>query len=212
MPGVSFDMHARRPRWISRPRGCLKLLIELGVATMKYLMLVSTLLVIGCTSAPGEIPDSVDLPEEESRRSPAGITWQLISAALGEAPAVPVIVRGDTAAYWTAVTLDVAGNPETLANYEGTVLPTATVIGDVIDASLDKFSIPLSPEPSDILAPRFAALPPGRYRYYVRAVDLAGNISAWSGGLELDWDNVAPRAVTGLRVEVSVTVTIPPTP
>lgn len=52
-----------------------------------------------------------------------------------------------------------------------------------------------------------AAVPDGAMRLWVRAVDEAGNYSAWSEPLEVVTDRVEPAAPTGLKTITTVTVT-----
>lgn len=53
-----------------------------------------------------------------------------------------------------------------------------------------------------------AAVPDGAMRLWVRAVDEAGNYSAWSEPLEVVTDRVEPAKPTGLKIVVTVTVEV----
>jgi hypothetical protein len=108
---------------------------------------------------------------------------------------------GTTAVFgWDAVTQDVTGGPETVAQYEiaafpiGTDLvanpattPTAkTTVGSTsIQAAASAF---LSTQPSGT-----------RLRVSVRAYDTAGNVSDWATPIDIKIDNGKPKAPTNFK-------------
>lgn len=120
-------------------------------------------------------------------------------------PAIPPYVTVNTVAKWDNVTADVRGSAETIGRYElalslpGADLRTgAPMLGNVLPAGDGSLGTPLTT--------LFSGLAPGLYQLWVRAVDQAGNVSAWSDPLTLGWDTNAPRAPTNLRIEIKVTV------
>lgn len=52
----------------------------------------------------------------------------------------------------------------------------------------------------------FQGQQPGMYRIWVRAVDEALNVSAWSAPLLVNYDLTAPTPVTGVRVKITIEV------
>lgn len=119
----------------------------------------------------------------------------------------------DTKVTWDPVTLDVGGNPETIARYELVVSPEGA---------------PIPEEPRLLVtAPTVEAalglwmlgrlLPAGNYEARARAVDSEGNVSDWTAPLVLAWPDLVPPAVPknfrflievgSIRVEGSGTIT-----
>lgn len=62
--------------------------------------------------------------------------------------------------------------------------------------------------PEQAIAPLVSTRPAGLYRLWVRAYDLAANVSAWSDPLLVILDPVAPGRPGGLKVKVTVVVEV----
>ncbi len=123
------------------------------------------------------------------------------SGLSGESSAIPTSVQGikppsfiqtlrvnksgsSTVLSWGAVTTDIYGKPETVANYE--VYRGTTV--DFIPSLANRIGTPTAPTFTDVNA----LAPPARYYYLVRAMDGDGN----GGGLGFD----VPAGISALTV------------
>lgn len=118
----------------------------------------------------------------------------------------PTYITAETVARWDAVTSDVRGEPETIARYELSFSPVAVDLRTAAPAQAPVVLQARDPVAGVLIAPLFAGAPPGVYNLYVRAVDAAGLISAWSAPIVVGWDTNAPRPPTGLRIEIRITV------
>jgi hypothetical protein len=134
------------------------------------------------------------------------ILWA--TATFGQIAPPPIVYANNLSLLsWDQVTKDVQGNPETLAGYELAVLPAGKDLNagavpiKVLAVGVDDWAgVPITR-----LAEGFS---PGPYTFQVRATDAAGNKSAWSDSLELILDGVAPAMPRGLKITVSVQVTV----
>lgn len=124
----------------------------------------------------------------------AAILW-FVSPAWGVGP---VVGAGTCALTWEAPTTNVNGSPLTdLARYEvqvGTAPGTFPTPPVAVGASGP------APAPGTVVAWPCVGLADGQRYARVRAVDLAGNPSAWSTEVPFVFDAVAPSAPANLRV------------
>lgn len=132
------------------------------------------------------------------------MNWLLLALAfLFQVATTPIKINEDTKVTWDPVTLDIAGNPETIASYQvGTVKqgvdpdtasPLLAVPGTEVEAAVGLF----------LLAQLY---PAGTYESRVRAVDVEGNESDWGTPvLTVDWpDRIPPEAPKNFRLLLEV--------
>ena len=131
----------------------------------------------------------------------------LLLAGQVNPPAVTTqYVTPQSVAIWDPVTLDVNGNAEEVSKYELALTsnqqdlrqagaPAPLAILPASDPTLGQAAFPL-----------FSGQPPGFYRLWVRAIDRAGNKSAWGAPLEVAWDQISPRAPLNLRIEIRISI------
>jgi hypothetical protein len=138
----------------------------------------------------------------------------LFASTLTQVPPAEVIGPGKTVTVaWNHSGLDIQGKPETLAGYELAV--TDATVDLVVDpagviVARKLVPLPMAPEtPSAVATDLLMARGTGTSRLWVRAVDAAGNWSAWSTPLGFTFDGDAPAAPSApivIKVEVNVTV------
>lgn len=125
------------------------------------------------------------------------VLWAM--AFFGQVPPPPLVgVTSDIA--WDPVTQNVAGQPDVIALYDIAATDPA------VDLNAGGPSLAVGTElPSDVpdigCQRLLGNLKNGTYSIQVRARNAAGNFSAWSEKLLVNWNGVAPATPTGLRVK-----------
>ena len=100
-------------------------------------------------------------------------------------------------AVWDCVTHDVDGQADTIAGYELALLPAGKDLNSLDVQAIKRVTTPALPC-EFALATFLPGMPAGAYRVQVRAVDAAGNWSAWSTPIDVTIDLTPPKPPTGL--------------
>lgn len=97
---------------------------------------------------------------------------------------------------WDAPTTDIEGNPEILASADLGIWIAGTPIGNPplwtktgLNPNPGASGIPFT----EIISGMSPTLPPGRYDFRVRVLDLAGNVSEWSEAYTDAYDPNPPK-------------------
>lgn len=126
----------------------------------------------------------------------------LLAVLLAQVPQGTIWLKPSDRVTWDPVVQDVAGNPEQVGSYEVAITPTTV---DLRPRGSDWINIVRGVDasvPADsgfVIAPLTVGLKPGRYRIFVRAVDLAGNDSEWSDPFEHGFDDLPPKKPSAVR-------------
>lgn len=121
-------------------------------------------------------------------------------SALMLGAAAPSAIGPNARITWVSPTLDVNNNPETLSSMDLAIATSdvdLNVVGSVALRTIKDIN------PGDGVAGYSAAvlvagLPNGTYKVWIRAIDLAGNMSVWGSSDAVPVDVTAPKPPSGI--------------
>jgi hypothetical protein len=98
-----------------------------------------------------------------------------------------------TVVWWDPVTVDINDEPETIGGYEVAISYIAADLKAGTGSPLK--TVVTGPTVTETaISGLLTGLAKGYYRIWVRASDAVGNISGWSDPLDVEIDNVPPKA------------------
>ena len=129
----------------------------------------------------------------------------VLASVLAAAQAIPQkTVSGKALLKWTTPTLDVQGNPETVASIEVAITTETALNMNAIGSTALKVASGIDPDGTKgwPIASLVTGLPRAQYKLWARAYDDAGNVSDWCGvPAEILLDAIPPNPPTGVRCE-----------